>query len=65
MAMNRGGDSSDWFFLAMACWQMGRREDARRWYRQAVAWMEKHAREDAELLRFRAEAAHLLRLPER
>jgi hypothetical protein len=65
MAMNRGGDSSDWFFLAMACWQMGRREDACRWYRQAVAWMEKHAREDAELLRFRAEAAHLLRLPER
>jgi Flp pilus assembly protein TadD len=65
MAMNRGGDSSDWFFLAMACWQMGRREDARRWYRQAVAWMEKHAREDAELLRFRAEAAHLLGLPER
>jgi serine/threonine-protein kinase len=65
MAMNRSGDSSDWFFLAMACWQMGRREDARRWYRQAVAWMEKHAREDAELLRFRAEAAHLLGLPER
>ena len=54
MDLNKGGDSNDWFFLAMASWQMGYREEARRWYQQAADWMEKHASQDAELLRFRA-----------
>jgi serine/threonine-protein kinase len=65
MALSKGGDSNDWFFLAMAAWQMGHREEARRWYQQAADWMEKHASKDADLLRFRAEAAHLLGLSAR
>jgi tetratricopeptide (TPR) repeat protein len=64
MTLRQGGDSHDWFFRAMACWQLGRRDEARRWYDRAVSWMEKHASDHHELRRFRAEAASLLGLPE-
>jgi eukaryotic-like serine/threonine-protein kinase len=60
MALGRGGDAFDWFFLAMAHWQRGEREEARKWYQQAVAWAEKHRPRDEELRRFRGEAAELL-----
>src|SRR5262249_40389364 len=36
MAMGSGGDSFDWFFLAMAYWQLGERDKARVWYERAV-----------------------------
>jgi tetratricopeptide (TPR) repeat protein len=48
------------FFLAMAHWQLGEKEEARKSYDQAVAWMEKNQPEDDELRRFREEAATLL-----
>ena len=54
--LRQGGDSFDWFFLAMAHWQLGDNEQARNWYDQAVQWMEKNKPEDEELRRFRAEA---------
>jgi WD40 repeat protein len=57
---HNGGDSFDWFFLAMASWQLGKKEDARAWYDKAVQWMDKNKPEDEELRRFRAEAAALL-----
>jgi tetratricopeptide (TPR) repeat protein len=60
MELNQGGDSSDWFFLAMAHWQLGQKEQARTWYDKAIAWMEKHQQQNEELRRFRAEAAALL-----
>jgi Flp pilus assembly protein TadD len=60
MELRKGGDSFDWFFLAMAYWQMGNREPARNWYDKALAWMDKHKPPDEELIRFRAEAAELL-----
>jgi tetratricopeptide (TPR) repeat protein len=60
MALRNGGDSSDWFFLAMAHWRMDRQEEARKWYDQAVQWMQKNRPTDEELIRFRAEAADLL-----
>ena len=63
MELRKGGDSNDWFFLAMAHWQLSDKEQARKWYDQAVEWMEKNKPEDEELLRFRAEAAALLGLP--
>jgi serine/threonine protein kinase/Flp pilus assembly protein TadD len=57
-----GGDSDDWFFLAMAHWRLGEREKARRWYDQGVQWMDKHRPKGRELGRFRAEAAELLKV---
>jgi WD40 repeat protein/Flp pilus assembly protein TadD len=48
------------FFLAMARWQLGDKQQARTWYEQAVQWMDKTQPQNAELHRFRAEAAELL-----
>jgi tetratricopeptide (TPR) repeat protein len=62
MALGGGGSSVDWFFLAMACWQLGEPDKARVWCERAVQSMEKNAPDDDELLRFRAEATELLQL---
>src|SRR5262249_33891302 len=51
-----------WFFLAMAEWQRGNKDDARRWYDWADQWMEKNARNHEEFQRFRAEARDLLKV---
>jgi serine/threonine protein kinase/tetratricopeptide (TPR) repeat protein len=64
MALRQGGDSADWFFLAMAHWQQDDKEQARKWYDLAVQWMEQHQPQDQDLLRFRAEAAAQLGLPD-
>lgn len=53
------------FFIAMAHWELGQKEQARKWYTPALVWMEKHAPTNAELIDFRAEAASLLGLPEK
>jgi len=60
MELRAGGDSFDWFFVAMACQRQGKKELAGKWFDQAVQWMEKNNPKDEELLRFRAEAAALL-----
>jgi tetratricopeptide (TPR) repeat protein len=60
MELGGGGDANDWFFLAMARWQLGDKQDARKWFDQAVQWMEKNQPMDEELIRFRAEAEELL-----
>jgi superkiller protein 3 len=60
MALRQGGDSLDWFFLAMAHWQLGDKDQARQWYAKAVSWMEEHQPKDEALARFRAEAEELL-----
>jgi tetratricopeptide (TPR) repeat protein len=65
MELGRGGASNDWFFLAMAHWQLGAKEKAREWYDRAVQWMEKNQPNDEELRRFRAEAAELLGVKEK
>jgi tetratricopeptide (TPR) repeat protein/serine/threonine protein kinase len=57
---NSNGAVPEWFFLAMAHWQMGHEAGSRQWYKRAAEWMDKHAPEDEELKRFRAEAAALL-----
>jgi tetratricopeptide (TPR) repeat protein len=64
MSLCKGGDCADWFFVAMARWQLGNKDEARKWYRKAVEWMEKNNSKDEELRRFRAEAAQLLEPPE-
>jgi tetratricopeptide (TPR) repeat protein len=50
------------FFLAMARWQMGEKDEARKWFDRSDQWMEKNRPDDAELRRFRAEAEELLGL---
>ena len=60
MELREGGDSCDWFFLAMAHEKLGDKEQARKWHDQAIQWMEKNKVEDQELSAFRAEAAQLL-----
>jgi tetratricopeptide (TPR) repeat protein len=62
MALRKGGDSFDWFFLAMARRQLGDKTAARKWYDQAVEWMHKNQPKNEELLRFRAEAEKVLEL---
>jgi tetratricopeptide (TPR) repeat protein len=58
MVLRNGGDSNEWFFLAMAHWQQGNKADARKWYDKGVEGMDKNQPEHRR--RFRAEAAELL-----
>jgi Tfp pilus assembly protein PilF len=60
MELRRGGDSHDWFYLAMAHWQLGEKDKAREWYDRAVQWMDNNQPTNEELRRFRVEAAELL-----
>jgi tetratricopeptide (TPR) repeat protein len=60
MQLRKGGDSNDFFFLAMTHWRLGDRAQARTWYDYAVEWMDKNQPRNVELMRFRAEAAALL-----
>ena len=53
MELRNGGDGNDWFFLAMAHWQLGDKPQAHSWYDKAVSWMEKTQPKDDELVRFR------------
>jgi tetratricopeptide (TPR) repeat protein len=62
--LREGGDGSDFFFRAMAHWQLDQANDARKWHEQAVEWMEKNNPHNVELNRFRAEAAELLGITE-
>jgi serine/threonine protein kinase len=60
MELRQGGNSVDWFFLAMTHWRLGNKAAANNWYERGVQWMEKHQPRNEELRRFRAEAAELL-----
>lgn len=60
MKLRKGGGSSDWFFLAMAHWQLGNKQDARQWYDKAVDRMAKKNAKDEQMLRVQKEAAQLL-----
>jgi serine/threonine protein kinase/tetratricopeptide (TPR) repeat protein len=62
MQLRHGGDSYDWFFLAMAHWQRGEKEEARQWFDRAVAWMDRNMPKGKELGRLRAEAAALMQI---
>jgi serine/threonine protein kinase/tetratricopeptide (TPR) repeat protein len=54
------GTSTDFFFQAMAEYQVGHADAARRYYARAIQWMDEHDPYNPELLRFRAEAERLL-----
>jgi len=53
------------FFIAMAHWQMGNKEEASRWYDRAALWMDKDQPKNEELRRFRAEAAALMKVKQK
>jgi hypothetical protein len=61
-AAQGGGDSFDWFFLAMCHQQQGDEKTVREWYDRAVTWMDKNDPINAELRGFRKEAAEVLRV---
>jgi tetratricopeptide (TPR) repeat protein len=48
MELGKGGNSFDWFFLAMAHWRLGAREQARTCYDFAVVGMDKSCRNPRE-----------------
>jgi tetratricopeptide (TPR) repeat protein len=58
------GNGWDWFFLAMAHWQLGHKDEARQAYDRAVRWMNANQPRNDELRRFGAEAAKLLGIQE-
>src|SRR5262249_28855967 len=68
MKLSEGGDGSDWFFVAMAHWQLGNKPEARRWYDRAVAWLENYkeaiARNKRQLDLFHRIAAETAKLLE-
>ena len=55
-----GTEGSNPFFLAMAHWKLGDKEEARRWYDRASQWMAKNDPTRESLRRFRLEAQELL-----
>jgi hypothetical protein len=59
-ASPKGGESAQWFFLAMAHWRLGRKHKAREWYDRAVQYMDKNQPNDAYRRGLWAEAAELL-----
>ncbi len=60
--LRSGGDPTDWFFLAMAYWQLGQKDEARQWYDRGVRWMKEHDSKNQELQRFEDEASKLLKI---
>jgi tetratricopeptide (TPR) repeat protein len=60
LELQKGGNSFDWFFLAMCHEKLGDKEKSRQWYDRAVEWMDKKQASNEELRRFRAEAAQVL-----
>ena len=53
------------FFLAMAHWRLGNKDEAQSWYDKGVGWMDKHGSTSDTLIRFRSEAAELLGVNEK
>jgi tetratricopeptide (TPR) repeat protein len=59
MALRKGGDAYDWFYVAMVRHKLGNQSGARQAYRRGVEWLATH-KSEAELEGLRAEAAELL-----
>jgi tetratricopeptide (TPR) repeat protein len=58
--LHQDSDPTDWFFLAMAHWRLGDKNQGRTWHQKAAEWMDKQQSQDEELRQFRAESAQLL-----
>jgi tetratricopeptide (TPR) repeat protein len=60
VSLSKDGDGFGWFFLAMAHWQLGNKDQADQSYNRAVTWMEKKLPNDEQLRQFRTEARDLI-----
>jgi tetratricopeptide (TPR) repeat protein len=60
MSLQARGDDTGWFFLAMAHWRLGDRDEARKWFDRAVESMDRNKPHNGEMRRFRAEAETML-----
>jgi serine/threonine protein kinase/uncharacterized protein HemY len=60
MRLRKGGDPTDWFFLAMAHVRLGDKDQGRTWHQKAAELMDKKQSQDEELRQFRDESAQLL-----
>ncbi|MBI3408960.1 MAG: protein kinase [Planctomycetes bacterium] len=60
MALRKGGDAYDWFFLAMAYWRLGDHRQAHEWYAKGAEATETVRPEHEELLDYKAEAQTML-----
>ena len=56
-------ETYDFFFLAMAQWQLGHKDQARQSHQKALAALPKTGPINEELQRFQQEAAKLLKIP--
>ncbi len=63
IALTKGVDGSNGFFLAMALWQKGEKDEARKCFDKAVAWAREKDPKNVDLDEFWAEAAKLLGQP--
>ena len=63
--LGHGGTGYNWFFLAMAHWQLGDKDQATKYHKQAIEWMDKHGPQNEELRRFRLEASELMGIREK
>ena len=60
-----GGDSFDWFLLAMAHRQLGNKERAETYFARGLQWLEQNQPKSEELLRLCMEAAGLSGIKQR
>jgi len=59
--LREGGDSSDFFFLAIAHWRRGDQDEARQWYQHGIQFdQDRKGALDLNAVNFRQEAEHLL-----
>jgi WD40 repeat protein/Flp pilus assembly protein TadD/tRNA A-37 threonylcarbamoyl transferase component Bud32 len=60
IALREAADCSEFFFLALSCYQSGEMQMAREWYAKGVEWTAQHKPVSEEIQRFGIEAAVLL-----
>ncbi len=56
------GSAWQWFYMAMAHWQLDHKEEAHSWYYQSIDWVERA--QEKRLVAVQAEAAALMDLPD-
>jgi len=64
MELASNGFIADWYFLAIANWQLGQQDAARNWFRAARLETARRSSDNVELKQFRKEAAKLLGMSE-
>src|SRR5262249_49739842 len=58
--LRKGGDAYDAYFLAMALWQLGEKDEARKWLEKADRWTKENAADRDDLKRYHEEAVKVV-----